>query len=461
MSGFESAIRNAIARAPDGRPQTRQRVYDAARASLERNLARIEVPDADQRRRTLELTIERIEEEWRAIAMRHPERSTPQSPRSGSREPPEPVPSDDPERAMTEGEPERPVSPPAADELAATSPTVERGSAVGRADAVVDGTGRAGGIVSRDGLDPALVRQLAERDGRPATVAPAEPPPVERTANNDRTATGDRTATDDGAHRTGAPRPTVAPAGGNGASVPEQPVASGGPEAGPVLDAVPEVGPAVEVTAEPARRDRRRTRPKDARRAKRARPSAGRKASTGGRRGRWASRAVSLAVLVGIAVPGWLWLDRSGMLEPTATERVAVTRPNATSPASGETGGAWTDLLTREIAGAVEPVVGQEALRVTGAAEVALDAAALTALGPDISVSLLVRAVERTGEVAVSCRFAEGGCGRLRFPLPREAEERVLNATIGASDEARLVFDPAVGGEAVAFDILGVSARAR
>ena len=149
------------------------------------------------------------------------------------------------------------------------------------------------------------------------------------------------------------------------------------------------------------------------------------------------------------------------MLEAGGRDQVAITVPRAGVEAGPADPRPWTALMTRELAGAVEPVAGQDALRVTGPAEVALDAEALAALGPDISVSLLVRAIAATGEVAVACEFTGGGCGRLRFPLPREAQERVIQATIGGGKRARLVLDPTVGGEPVPFDLLGVTARSR
>ena len=479
MSGFESAIRNAIARAPDGRPQTRARIYDAARASLQRNLARVEVPDADSRRSALEMTIERIEAEWRAISMHRPERRPDAAgPDVADERPPDdgPAATPDARHSASPSEPESAASLEPGSAAATAPPASSSVRAVDRRDGVPAPEPRAA-TPMRAPLDPVLVEQLAERDGErsPDAVGPVNartPPPSPSTP---------------GAPHPSGPEGTKAVPHGVGTAPDAR---EGSPLAAPVVGSddlvatrsledgdAPPVGPAVEaptsagtgddpglasdVSREHGKRSRGK-RPRAAKADRGARKGDGRRA---GGKGRWASWVVSVAILLGVAVLGWRWLDQSGMLEPTGPDRVAVSVPGDGGTVRGEAvPREWTALMTRELSGAVEPVAGQDALRVTGPAEVALDAEQLVALGPDIRLSLLVRAVAEAGEVAVSCDFPGGGCGRLRFPLPREAEERVVTATVaetmGEGGEARLVLDPTVGGETVPFDLLGVTARA-
>ena len=520
MSGFESAIRNAIARAPDGRPQTRARIYDAARTSLERNLARAELPDADARRQTLELTIERIEAEWRAIAMARPGTPRPpDAPKGMQAKPatavPEPpmaedqatraaIPADVPEsptgNANLSGDGETDVaastpndpSPSAAAGKASTTAAIEpRAGSDAAPDASIDVAPTPSLGAARNALDPTLAAQLVERDGNAAqATTPGSP---EAAVDQPRVIVPPQTG----------PRADMAP--DLALDVALDPMAPdviarttplpGTHDDGPIGDEgtirvdadVPEVGPVVDVpdgngvsaakesTGRGARRKTvRGEKATKGRRGERAARRAGRDARPkAGSRGRWIARAVSLVLLIAAGMLGWRWLDGSGMLEPGGSDRVAISVPggNVTiterDAGAGEGGdgsggvSAWTALMTRELSGAVEPVAGQEASRVTGRAEIALDAEALAALGPNISLSLAVRAVGATGEVAVACDFEGGGCGRFRFPVPREAGERVVTATIGDAGEARLLLDPTVSGEAVPFDLLGVTARAR
>ena len=304
------------------------------------------------------------------------------------------------------------------------------------------------------GLDPALAAQLVARDGpgTPVIDAPGSSPV---------------------AARPGQPEPDLGrvaePPGTQ--SVPGLPDGSIG-QAGevPAIEA-----PVIAVEPKPAARKRRwgfgkkrkaarepSSRQSEAKVARSGRNAAAR---TGGKRprskGRTASRLVSLALLVAVGVLGYRWVSSSGLLETDGTDRVAITVPRTGIEGENAPPPDWTELLTREIAGAIEPLTGGDALRVNGRGEVALDAAALAALGPEIAVSLQVRAAGAGGEFAVSCDFPGGGCGRVRFQLPREAEERLVMATIGEGGEARLVLDATVSGETVPFDLLGVSARSR
>ena len=519
MSGFESAIRGAISRAPDGRPETRERIYAAARASLDRSLARIGGSGGDAKRAALEQTIERIEGEWQARAARA--RATPRPPHASEPSPPEPLqPSGplQPSKTPRPPGPSLPSEPPGAADAASqprserdgtprleasgplstsddanrlepmvSSPAMERkepsttgpkvaptpsdpsatsppsASAFTTEEPAPSGTGPSPEVrpspvaVSRDpqplpiaapmptpdakatstALDPALVAQLARRDGL-ATSRPTDDEPV---------------PTAPSAPSVDVLSPAAA-AETDAALVAERAVPTSGSADAPSVEAD------APVEASPARRRKRAKggKARDAGKPDRAgRRTAKPKASS---RGRNIARLVSLALLVGVGVLGYRWLETAGMLVPGEREVVTITRVDRPPEVAGDER-PWTALMTRELSGAVEPLPGEEALRVNGRAEVALDAAALSALGPEISVSLLVRAVGTPGEAAVSCDFAGGGCGRVRFPLPREAEERVLAATIGEGDEARLVLDASISGTPAPFDLLGVTARAR
>ena len=538
VSGFESAIRGAISRAPDGRPETRARIYAAARASLDRSLARLpDTPDGDTRREALELTIERIEREWvarssRALSAARPASPPPSEAPSGpplSTSPPERAAPVDPPAprsaplpeptiarsgevapASGEGPPavpavrgEQPMEPggeTATGEAGASAPPADREPSVAMPPAAYPIAGEAapGPIpeapeatdASEPFDPPAPARDPGEGDAatdvaplpnaagaaattRPEPSMPAEPVvsrPPERlpspTVPHDATLDADDAgrgaspidpalaaalAARDGVAPAAAPAIDArAPAAQDGAvAVDEPPTAADGALRSPEpVDTAP---PPVEVD--------RRARPARKRRGRRADPDVGARTKRTPR-GRRIARAASLLLVAGAGLLGYRWLDDAGMFEAgerTATPITTIERPPEVTADERP----WTELMTRELAGAVEPLPGEDALRVNGRGEIALDASALAALGPEISVSLLVRAVGEPGQASVQCEFAGGGCGRVRFPLPREAEERVIAATIGEGGEARLVLDAAIGGAPAPFDLLGVTARAR
>ena len=401
MSGFESAIRNAISRAPDGRPQTRQRIYDAARASLERNLARSEVADADTRRAALERTIGSIEEEWRAIAMRRPEPSAaasgppaPPTDASPPAAPPTSNPTDngtdlpsaahDEERTPTsstvprggEGEPgtagphapahSRPTvgdtapAPPSAPPSAPPPATHAPGNRP-----VPNEPGEVAGTVKGAGIDPALARQLAERDrGAAPTVSdhPAGGPRARVdapaiTAAPIGSVPPASPATDGAALDLSARDAGVSKATPDGASLAVPSVDVPNPEA-------PSVAAPVAGGAKPAGRGKARRSKGTPKRARTRDGGAGTRRREPRRgRGRWVARALSLLVLVAVGTLGWRWLETSGMLEAGNAERVVVSMPGETRPSDAPVAaGSWTALLTRELAGAVGADIANLAL---------------------------------------------------------------------------------------------------
>ena len=183
-----------------------------------------------------------------------------------------------------------------------------------------------------------------------------------------------------------------------------------------------------------------------------------------GRRGRWIARLVSLVALVAVGVFGWRWIESSGLLEERRVERTAITVP-ANRPAELGGGGTvddadWTEvMLPDEVSGAIT-ALPEGGVRIDGEARVPLDPDALAGLGARARIALVMRGVgETAGELAVTCDIGGSGCGRTRFPVAREATERLLDIDV-APGAASLVLDPSIGGETVPVELLAIRARA-
>ena len=538
MAGFETAIRNALARAPNGRAETRERVYAAARASLERNLAArgSDAATAAEQRSRLEATIVSIEQEHgpapaesappaEPATTAAPPTSDAPRPAAGTARPAPPAPRAAPPTtaADTPAAPhgDGPTAPESADAVgpaarpstnhvagrASTdpSPGVARGETAGpavsghaaappRHDRQTDRTGTpplddavAGGTVSPPDARPAA--SLAPRQERELLVAP--PSDSARSTAEVTRAEAIARAVDAEAERS---RRGGMGGTGGGAAASSDRVRSGAASEAVVANAVPATEPAtdarlaepgdsasaveideasgvgavtVDDRAVPGRRGRKAAKQAPQRKSsqrkssqrKPSRRSARREKRKQGRRGRWVSRLVSLAALLLVGVFGWQWIGASGLLERRETARAPITAPSgrpADEPTSSVSAGTegWVDLFLAEDDSA------EGRLRVAQATTVPLDVEALASLGERVRIALLVRSASETrGMLAVTCDFGGVGCGRTRFPVPREATELLLDADLAAGASS-LTLDPTIGAENVPVELIAVRARA-
>ena len=252
--------------------------------------------------------------------------------------------------------------------------------------------------------------------------------------------------------------------------------------------------------ASPGATTGRKGRPSDRGRTRRGQPA---RRAPAERRGRWTARFASLLLLAGVGVAGWQWMEGRGLLDgaergPASPDRSAPedtgvslpslppsdrvgegAAPAGSAPASdgggavpvplgrdglarqsgrgdssaeagGESGPPWRSV----IGGGITP------LAVEDDATLALDGSALDALGARrVRLSISARASGAAkGQLAVSCGGALS-CGRIRFTVPREPVDLVLDADLAEGGAAELRLQPGLGGAALSLEVIDVRAR--
>ena len=481
MSGFETAIRNALVRSSSGSPDARQRVYAAARASLERNLTRVNADEATAttQRQRLETTIDTIEGEWTGRPSAPPMPRAPEPPFvSEAKAPPT-----EPPTARTS-----PVEPNPAQPRRRPSPTealdVDRSAATTSSDTASQAATPA------DAADlPEFKRASASRFGTNEARL-MEPPPddVEAPRRRDPFFTRGRSdPAETSAQESSLPVPPAPPtlpeqSGGvvptidpgtprrtapvsrepklevseephglsseDGQSV-EPSVESG------IAQADPSESAAVEVKAPTVDRERRSSKRRSARNKR-----ADRKQQRAARRKRWPFRIVAVVLTVGAIALAYWWIEGAGLLEANADRPAAITvARDANVETSGTSDATWTEVLSApETSGAItsDEQSGTSALRVEGPGTVILSPGDLAPLGRNVRLAVSMRTATGDGAVAVSCA---GGliCGRQRYSAPRETGELIFDAELGEGT-LELVLDPTIDGSDSTIVLSGVAA---
>lgn len=535
MSGFEEAIRTALSAVPAGDAGARQRVFDAARASLDRNLDRIQAPDdvRTSQREALKRTIARIEgqeteprgqQQSEGTATIEPDAAEAKvatvQPSIPNNDVPPPTPASTLNTSsLSSGTPATAPTPsflafdPSIDTARRTAPVPPPvpSTASRRTFPLGDAPPPSPEVSSepasnpqRKNPEPTRTNEPKAEPAPPVSMPPAPVPAVETALNStqaDRMAppSSDLTALYDVS--TGAVPPIDVSAdrrtksGSFDDGIAPPPVASvrrsaEGDEAGvePGADGtLDSIVPAEQANATGKRVDKagakakrssttarakgaRRPDPKGERRNTKAgkarsgtkagndRTKRGTRAKPPKRKGRTIARIASLLLVAGLGVLAWQWIDSTDLLTPNEPTTVRAPAEVALPDAAGD----WTSVFVPVADDNAELLNegGRTVLRVSGDTTLTLDGDELSALGSDtVRLAIAVRArTAQGGELAVSCRMGEGGCGRTRFPVQREVTELVLDVEPLSSTPA-LVLQPGLGGEAFTLDVLDVRAR--
>ena len=532
LAGFDTAIRNALARAPNGRRETRERIYAAARASLERNLARLgtEPKAAESQRERLAETIAKIEAEW-----------APATPMSGSmagtaavagaaedRPPTAHAPAESAASTMT-GSPT--VLPQRADPITASAPASEQSAeravleppslaptpaepsrstdSVDSRDTPERVARPAPGVFERGAEDGEEVESSPQLRGS-ATTVPASSPPAASDA--DRTVAFDEQPMST-SFRPGMPQPSAdatvpAPSSepvagdatlagvtaadrvastskgpaasrgkgankqarekkgwfGRGARSKDGSEAPSGERTADLSTAEPAIGAASSepIESEVATPEPRRKRGQATGKArKKGRAAArGAKKAPKKRKGRGIATLLSLALIAGVGVLAYQWVQQSGMMIERPEDRpVAITVPGTEIEARRETVSleGWIELLPDATVEGAEPGTGGDSYTVSGPTIIRLEGGSVSELGSRARFDLLVRALGGADvSMAVTCDLAGETCGRKRFPVPREPTERLFDASIGQN--GALVLNIRPGADDGPFELLAVRA---
>ena len=515
MSGVEETIRLALSAVPAGDAAARQRVFEAARTSLERNLERIGATEDVKvsQREALARTIARIEAEETAsrTEQRPPEPAITEADSSvissatvRDKDVTIPVPPLPPNATPRTEElaPQASLAfDPSIDTARRTAPSVHQTSRAVEQTFSLEGRGQTSPARLSEGLATPSDRNTAAPASQEKTITPAPdmPAPASMTAmdkapssTNDLASlydvsTGAVPPIDVSAERRGVmtqepgpvPEVTVTPASMSG----DTDSGDAGTRLDGTLDAVVPVDQmdgsrrANEDRSATKRRSAKRTdgKMRTARKGERRKPTKGKARTVGKagsiktsakkgqrgtpakRKGRMLARIASLLLVVGLGVLGWQWIESTGL---SPREPVSVTTSPA--PAVPIVADDWVSVFVPAADDNAELVNegGRTVLRVSGDTTLTLDADELAALGSNtVRLAIAVRARNaQGGELAVTCRMGEGGCGRTRFPVQREATELVLDIEPASATPA-LFLQPGLGGEAFTLDVLDVRAR--
>ena len=476
MSGFEAAIRNALVRSSSGTADARQRVYAAARASLERNLARVNADEATAtaQRQRLETTIDGIEGEWSG----RPREPKPAPTMPAATAPPIPQPAGSPpvertadvsstnagaaEVAETRGE----VPSTAATEPSVASPAVSPSS--------LD-------VAPIDQPDlPDFARSTAKRASNEARLM--EPPPDEITEprrNRDPFFTASDTPAGTLPQHVGVATlddPVPMPNVGGARDRSDREPSKGEPRVDPAADA-PHFDAAADdfavndVVAAPAldegeRRTRKSATPKRAKSDRRQRHAAEKERRKEARRKRRPFRALAMLIVLAAIGAAHYWVSSEGLLEARDTNVDAITdvdeRPQTAIEAASSS--EWVsvfnvdDAAVSGVADIVE-IDSEVAARVSGTAALALDGNALSSLGDRVRVAVELRAAREGQAIAFTCSGSLS-CGRKRFVAPRELGELLFEVDVAPGGEPTLNVDPGIDGDAGTVEIMAIRAAA-
>ena len=486
VSGFEAAIRNALVRSSSGTADARQRVYAAARASLERNLARVNADEATAtaQRQRLETTIDGIEVEWSGRAREAVASVTPTAPPPADPAPgPPPVPT---APTVSEPTPPEPTVPmPVEPERAPQPDTVERAvpaiSTPSSQPAAPDETAP----VDQPDL-PDFARVSATRSSNEARLM--EPPPDEvteprrnrdpffasettapptlpRQANIDLSASGNVANPESDSDRAVPAEPSLGSRVEPAVEAPrveaDTPTATNGATVGTVEG--PISSPAIGADERRAKTGSERERARSERRQRRTAEKEQRRER---RRQRRPFRALAFLLVIGALGAAYYWITDTGLLEARDTNVDAITdvdeRPQTASEAAGPS--EWIEVFTLEgnaFSGAAEmaEVDSEPVVRVDGNATLTLNSGALRPLGDRIRIAVALRASEEGNAIAFVCSGSLS-CGRKRFVAPRELGELLFEVDVTSGADAILNVDPKIGGGDGSVEIMAIRATA-
>ena len=472
MSGFEAAIRNALVRSSSGAPEARQRVYAAARASLERNLQRVNADDATAtaQRQKLETTIDAVEGEWMGASASQEGRLQDRSiVPSGS---PSVASNGDPITEIREGlhEPHMPaVSPTARINAHGTS-----GAAVS-VPPVPLGHGTSPATQARADVPdlPAFERTPRPRprnetrlegpppdeidtprrnrdpffDDRPAAKAEGNAS-VSATADED-----DGVATPHVEPRADVPSDTIADPD-EATTDPADPIVAGVGE----TDEASAAAPAVLVEGQGPNMRTKRTR-KRGRASRKEQRSAEKQRRRELRKTRRPFRIAALLLIVAVAVGAYVLLESAGLLEAQTDRPAPITVANGPNqpPAASRSAGDWVEVLNvSDAASAVEADRDSARIVIDAPTDLELDLSGLN--GQErVRLAIALRAQSVGRNVAFTCEGALS-CGRQRFVAPREVNELIFEVDRSLGGEPRVRVDPTIAGEAGTIEIFAVRA---